>query len=753
MIRFTSALVLLFLSSAAALAQDDDLYLPYNKVPETTREFWAVVKYEINLGNYRRAREQLKNFWDRLSAEPDQEKFLISLYEKDGLGYFVKLSNIPELRELKEKDPDTEKERPVVDLLMQRISRAVTARLRDPERIRFFVRRLAGSTEERAYAIEQLRRVGPAAVPAIVEMLRDPQLDAKAKEPYYSALFKLNRDAGPPLLACLDSKDARLQMMVLDWFLFSADERIIPYLWYLSASKDAMPAIQDRAKTALSRFTRTPISELPDPKAMCLKEAARWYNHQVEPPPGESPTVWVWDETAGPLPKLVTQSQAEEYWATYWARKALDLDPTYEPAQILLLSAMMDKAHERGGVEQGLDKIAPEVHQLLSGSRSQLLENILDKAMAEHRNAVALAAARALQPIGEWRLVRNSASGLPPLVRALSYPDRRVQMAAAEAILNIPTSDGFLGASRVVEVLRRAITGDVMPRALIAFSDETAARQFADLVRQLGFEPSIALNGRQAVKLAAELGDLEIAFLDPKLSEVGGVNAVVAQLRGNADTAGIPIVLVGEPDQERAMKSLASRYPRVSVISPPPVTLEMLKLNLDPVLKDRESVPLSAAERKAYAESALEWLRRMASGEKPGYDVRPAEPALLRALGDDDLAAGASAVLALRGGKANQQALADLVLSGSRSEEVRAEAARHLRASMQRHGIFLKPEQLSALVKLPETVQNPALKAEAIRIANSLQPDPSADGSRLKAVPPALPRQGQEGQGRQEENP
>lgn len=745
MIRCTAALVLTLLSTAFLSAQNDDLYLPYNKIPETASEFWAVVKYEIGLGNFRRARDQFKNFWDKLNAEPDQDKFLVSLYEKEGLGYFTKLSNIPELRELKEKDPDTDKEKPIVDMLLQRVSRAVTNRLRDPERIRFFVRRLAASTEERAYAIDQLRRVGPVAVPAIVEMLRDPQLDAKSKEPYYSALFKLNQEIGPPLLACLDSDDARLKMMVLDWFLSRADERIIPYLWYLYGHADTPQPIRSRARDALSRFSRVPASELPDPRAMLLREAARWYQGEVEPPLGGNTTVWVWDATAGPSPRLVTASQAEEYWSTYWSRKALEIDATYVPAQVLLLSALIDKAHERGGVEQDLEQIAPEVHLLLTNTRSQLIESILDKALTERRSRVALAATRALRPVGEWRLVRSSTQGVPPLVRALTYPDRRVQMAAAEAILNIPTHEGFQGASRVLEILRRAITGDTTPRALLGFANENTARELAELVRQLGFEPTIASNGRQVVKLATELGDVEIAFLDPKLSEVGGVNSVVAQLRSIADTAGMPIVLVAEPDQEQAMNSIAARYPGVSVLSPAPATLEMLKLKLEGVLNGRQSVPLTEAERKKYAQTALEWLRRIASGEKPGYDLRPTESALLRALGNDDLAPGASAVLGLRGGRVPQQALADLVLNGSRSEEVRAEAAKHLRQSMQRHGIFLTPEQLAALVQLPGMVQSPTLQAEATRIANSLQPNPSADGSRLKSVPPALPRQGQGG--------
>jgi CheY-like chemotaxis protein len=488
------------------------------------------------------------------------------------------------------------------------------------------------------------------------------------------------------------------------------------------------------------RFTRTPEKDLGDPKAKCVKEAEKWYNHKVEPEPGQQPTIWLWDDKDGPVVRRVTPSQAEEYWATYWTKKALELDPVHPPAQVLFLSALMDKAHERGGVEQPLTKTAPEVSELLAGARSQLLEQILDKAMAENRTAVAVGAARALAPVNEWRLVRTTDKGAPPLLRALSYPDRRVQMAAADAILQIPNSEGYPGNSRVVEVLRRAITADAMPRALIGSSDTAAGQQLAGTLRGFGYEPAVAANGRQAVKLAGELGDVEIAFLDPKIPEVGGISSVIAQLRASADTAGIPIVILALPDQEPAMKSLAARYPRVTVISPPPASAELFKEKLAPIVKELHRTPLSEAERKGFALQALDWLNRIASGEKPGYDVRPADAALLRALTNDDLAPKAAAVVAQRGGKSAQMALADTLLNESRPPAVRTEIAKQLRLSLQRHGTLLKPEQLAGLTKLPAGAMDPALKEEANRITSALQPDAASDGNRLKSFPPALPK-------------
>src|SRR5207249_131000 len=97
-----------------------------------------------------------------------------------------------------------------------------------------------------------------------------------------------------------------------------------------------------------------------------------------------------------------------------------------------------------------------------------LLMAVLGRAIADRRPLVVLGAVRALGDLAEVRAARPAGGGVPVLVRALNYPDRRVQMAAVEALLNIPGSPIPGTARRVVEVLRRNLAAQPGPTALVA---------------------------------------------------------------------------------------------------------------------------------------------------------------------------------------------------------------------------------------------------------------------------------------------
>src|SRR5207244_3569963 len=104
-----------------------------------------------------------------------------------------------------------------------------------------------------------------------------------------------------------------------------------------------------------------------------------------------------------------------------------------------------DKGSERAGVKEVLRSANPE-----------LVIAVLNKALTEQRLPVILAAAAALGDQAEIRALRPSGSEVPVLVRALDYPDRRVQLTAADAVLRIPTVPAAPVAARVIEILRRA---------------------------------------------------------------------------------------------------------------------------------------------------------------------------------------------------------------------------------------------------------------------------------------------------------
>jgi hypothetical protein len=310
-----------------------------------------------------------------------------------------------------------------------------------------------------------------------------------------------------------------------------------------------------------------------------------------------------------------------------------------------------------------------------------------------------------------------------------------VQLAAAEAILNIPNVGAFPGSSRVVDVLRRALGSEGSAKAFVGAAVPTEGQRLAGLLRQIGYDASVITTGRELVRQANEVGGLALIFIDPNLPEPG-LPYTLTQLRAGSATAGLPLILTPAEGQEKAARAAIERYRRAYVLSPVPVTSELLRLQLDPIVKETGMPPMTDAERHAHAQTALRLLLKINRGEVRGIDVRSADPGLYNVLAVDSLAAGAAEVLAYRPGKANQAALADVVLQPVRPPAVRAAVADALRAHVQRFGLLLPPTQLGALTKLPETAEDPALREQAARLAASLQPDASGEGSRLKRFSP-----------------
>jgi hypothetical protein len=722
------------LGEATPWVRGQDFILPYNKSPETAAEFWAACKYELGLGNHQRVAEMLSRFQDRLAAlgTDEQNKLLLAIYDRDGLSPLLRMANLDAVRKTKIKDPATEQEAPVADVLVRRITKAIEDRAGDPGRIEFFVNNLSKSAEERTYAFTQLRMAGARAVPYMVAVLRN-QARQREHEQIIAALVRMDSGMGPALLAALDAGDAYLALVIFTVFQRRADDRIVPHLWWFSTAA-VPPELKAAAQGLLARFR--PGQQINTRAAVAALTAVseRFYKHEEQVL--EPATIWKWDPQQGVVSVPASASEYEEHYGTYWAKKALSLDPAARDAQVLLVSLALEKALERGGVEAPLASSAPHVAHLLAGTSTQLLEKVLSRAMAEKRVAVVLGSVRALGAAGEARLLRDQEGTTPPLVRALAYPDVRVQMAAAEAILHIPTPEGYAGASRVVRVLSRALDGDGAPRVLIAAGQRETAQKLAALFKQMGFDATPFTTGSDLIRQASATSDLALIVLDVSLGD-NDLPYTLSQLRSAADTSAAPIVLTGAENQTRRLNQLAGTQPRLRVLTPTPVTADLFKAEIEPLIKDQFQPALSDAERKAQGPKALELLLRIARGEVSGYDLRPAEPALLKALNSDELAPTAAAVLAYRPGQSQQRALADLALREVRTPAVRTAAALALRSHLQRFGVLLSPEQIKGLIELAAKVDDAALREQALRLMAFLQPSAQVEGNRLLNYSPA----------------
>jgi hypothetical protein len=481
------------------------------------------------------------------------------------------------------------------------------------------------------------------------------------------------------------------------------------------------------------------------------REAERYYQHQVRFVDPKEITIWSWDGKTI-VPQVYNASQAEEYFGLLFARQALDLDPEYTPAQLVALSLALDKAVERAGLNAPLAIGAPAVRDLVATVNPELLVSVLDRALADKRLPVILGAVRALGDAADPRAAVPRTSGLPPLVRALNYPDRRVQLAAADALLRIPGPPHPMAPTRIVEILRRAAASDPVPRAVVADFNKERGQAVAIALKQAGYDAGaneVFQTGRDLLWRLGRAADINVIIVDQGIVDPP-LPYLLAQLRQDINVGRLPILVTVEPpadgrlatEQAIRLQRLTEQYRFVRVV-PTPRDPALLKAIVDGDIKAAQGLALTEAERKDFAGGAMVWLVRLARGEVAGYDVSLALPAILANFHNDELAPLAIEAAARLPGGDVQRAMANLTLDATRDVRLRTQASYELARHLQQHGVWISPLQAKELAGIyAEGLRGEnevRLRANVAQILGNLRPDARLSGRRLGAFVPPPP--------------
>jgi CheY-like chemotaxis protein len=701
---------------APAPAQESQQFY---KKPETATELWRYMNHEIELGHFKLADDYLKGF---IAKNPSDDE-LLQIQERDGNSAFARLLTIPELQ------ADA---KPLVD----RVNEVLQRHLSDPGRLSKLIRNLSASPEEREYSEMQLRRSGPAAVPALMQALMSSQNNLVQHTAILDALTNLGKNAVPPLYAALAVPDPTTREELIETFRRKADTGSIPFLWYYSASPGQPELVRQRAQETLAILLGVSTAKLPAAKDALTQVAEKYYQHQV---PVEDPAgikVWRW-EGKQLVSQTLTGSQAEEFYGLQAARQALELDPTYLPAQVVFLSLALEKGFERAGLDQPLSKGAPAVKDLLDSVNPQLIITVLNRALDEHRLPVILAATRGLGDLAEVSAVKPSAgAGAPVIVRAMYYPDRRVQLAAADSLLRIPAAPAPSAAARAVEIFRRAIAGDEMPKVLVADMNEDRANAVAAAVKKAGYEPVIVRTGREALHRLTEAADIDALLIDAGTPDPG-LTYLLGQLRADVNVGLLPVIVTAPADRVESLQRFVANYRNVWVMAAT-ADAEALKQIFATRIADAIGKPLSEMERKEGAGMAMEWLVRMSRGEVHGYDIGPAYSAILHAMRNKDLTGLATEAASRMPGREAQSALAGVVLDPNQPVTLRTGAAGELTRHIQQYGLQLSANEIKGLQDNFAAADNPRLKTNFAGVLGSMHPSPRQTGERLQRFVPSF---------------
>ncbi len=758
---------------------DEDDYRRLFRRPSTTDEYWNALQFEIDVGKYDLAAGHLRNLLNYKPSDAD----LVKLVDEVGMAAFLRLRNIRNWSD----DPKVNQEaRANVEQLIARVTDAVAKVRRDPGRIQGYIKNLTATPEENAYALRELAKSGAFVVPYLIDALRQASPEERVR--YLDALERLGPDTIAPMVAALDSNDANLQVDLIRIFRkrYSAStvrlirREVVPNLWFLANSPSVSDEVRRHATAALSYFLETPADKLLPARVELTRLAEAYYLHRFPFANPNAVTVWRWDgqhvvEGWAGAP-AISADKAEEYYGVRFASQALLLDPTYVPAQVVLLSLILDKNQSRAGLDQTLERAAPRVHDLLGTVQSALVNAVLERALDEHRVSVILGALRDLGERKEVRALRPVGQIQPPLVRALYYPDRRVQMAAAEALLQIPDSAASLATTRVVEVLRRAVAAEPearqRPKVLIGYFNEDLRNRIATLVATAGYDAVAVGTGREMMQRLGQASDIALLLFEEELPNPG-LAQLLGQLHADRFASQLPILLSAalprgdiagrlpaDPTQremllgetarhEESLRRYVARYPNVTVI---PATLALDVKALKPLIQSRLDDPanptLSAKEMKDYAERSIENLAHLARGEVPGYDVEPAGPTVLEALRAPSKLTpkgqGFAIEIAARIRREEAQiVLANVLADSKRTTAVRIAAANALVRNIQQFSPMLSRDLVRVIAEMyADPKLDEALRNSVAIVLGSMRPSARRSGDLLlqyQPTPPAAP--------------
>ena len=538
----------------------------FYKNPETPMEYWRAMSFEINVGKFDIAAKHLKGLVDK----PPLEKELIEIESKYGTIAFLRLRNV----ERWSKAPEVEKEaRANVETLIRLMTVALKNELSNPDRIKKYAKNLTETPEEAAYALKELIRSGVDAVPVLLDLLRG-EASAEQRAAILEALPYFEFSVVPPLVAALDMKEVPIKIELLnslrkrtDFYTFSsrAETDLTPLLWYYSAPLPGNPELLRKKANELLKsvldedpsFDRLPERKLPQYR---LTQYARMFlEHKARFGTPEPAQVWKWDGTK-PVLTPMSYSDAEEYYGLRYCRWALEIQPNFADAQKTFLTLAIDKHFGRAGADAPLVKTSPNLYAILATAPYTLLSELLVVALAEKRTSLAVAVIQAIGDRTEVKAARptdkpdgTSTIQSSLLMRALDYPDARVQFAAVDALLKVPGPHVHQRAALIVKILSGYLQADppddnAKPRAVIGDFDRVRAEALATVVRNAGYNAEILRTSREMMLRLQAKANVDVIVVDHHLPSPM-LPDFLGQVRADLRTKNLPLMIVASPDQ------------------------------------------------------------------------------------------------------------------------------------------------------------------------------------------------------------
>jgi hypothetical protein len=667
----------------AAPAQAVDLAPPEDPVvtalltsnPTTPSEIFSTAQSLLEAGRPELAKKFLRKL---LEAKLDDAQWT-ALVDEVHTTAFTDLAGRAELR------PESEE-------LIHAAMSAVNRRLHDPARIAEQIKQLQDpSPEVRGRALTSLRGAHGAAVSALIAVLADPQR-ASENQAVRDALAAMRGDAIDPLADILERAEPDLMIQAIEALAQMRATKATVNLYVPALSEECDLRVRAPARQAILQMMGRIPSKAEAAKQLYDLAASYFAGKQAMRTEVDGRvTMWSWDAAAKQcMSRNCSPEDAARAVAARLARAARSLAPDDPQIQTLSAAATLEQAVYDRGLDKRLDiEQDPALRQIAALDPRQIAD-VLAFCLAEHHPAAARAAAEILGRKGKPGEVLQSGSGPSPLVRAVQSPDRRLRIAACEAIAALQPQTPFPGSSRVLESLANLAASTGVRRALLVSPNNETMQEWIGVLKFRNIASDMAATGRDAVRMALRCPDYELVLID--MATLGPpAEELVQELHQDYRTASLRIGLIARAGFLKRAERIAEQDPLVLAFSQP-IDAEGARWQYGMLMAKSPREFVGFSERLSLAERALNCLARLASTSARLWDMRRVADAAVAGLLQPQLSGHAVAVLAFLPTQNGQQALVDLASRFVNPLKLRQAAGLAFHFNVERFGLLLNQE-------------------------------------------------------------
>ncbi|MCA9043356.1 MAG: hypothetical protein KDA69_03495 [Planctomycetaceae bacterium] len=697
---------------------------PLAKAPETAEEYFDATVFMLKLGKPQLAGYYLTSFLD---MDPD-DTTLLKLRDKYGTSTFLELVLVEEI-----ETPATK--------LSARLQQAVRNHVSDPAFFPSLLKKLSGTGRSREEAIDELRYLGPYAIPPMLVEIQAPRDASPATLTY--AMSRLGDDAVAPLMGTLASPEERVRIAAIEVLGIVGGEDEAVWLQSFAFSETSSADEQSTARTALARIyykkaDRTDrlsgygaATQVLNTAILHLTNRYEWDENERE---DGLRSIWSWDATTKTVAEhLVSDQFASLFHAEQLARQATQLAPQREEPAVVLLVTLMARDQEQVGWSNQVPVGPGTAHDLAVSTGANYCLKALEFAREQGIVSAQLVTLQALALNGSADLLAPINGHDSEMIQALDSPEPRVQFAAARTILSWKPRKGFKGARRVVEIMARALHSEDTPSTVVIDPNSIRCSETAGLFEKVGFDGIQAQTGMDGFREAVGRGHVELAVLHPNTIR-WELTDTVANFRKDARTARLPIVIYGPPELREKVRHLTSTYQHVAYVDESATTND-LQRQLRPFLAQVSPPPLTMEQRSAQIKEALYWIRRMAETGEGIFDLEPVETALSGTANNPEYAEDAIYGMSVIPTKSAQKRFFTIAVAPAVGNEIRQQAALQLAFHIQRFGNKLDNMELEQLAVVAKSEPEPRVRTALTTVVGSLNPTPQASRKELLSFP------------------